>query len=256
MRGASALLARLAPRGRPQWRPSPGLAVVLALLVAQFALWHFRLVGIQPRLDVVPPVPTRLALEAAAFGDRQVLFRHKALELQAFGDAGGRSTPLEQYDYQELVRWFDALGSLDHRSAVVPTIAAFVFGQTKNPAQLRLVADYLRRHARRDPELHYRWTAHAAMIAAHRLNDPDLALSILSDLDGVRPEALPGWMRAMPAFLRARLGQERAALELFQAILKNGDALTDTERAYLVWQIEQLRKQIGIPREEPQGARK
>ena len=233
--------AAAAHSGAPVWPQRLLLLALLAGLAAQALLWTLQLGRIQPRLDTVPTAPTALSLRAAAMGDSQALFRWRVLELQAFGDRGGRVTPLTQLDYTELVRWFDVLGTLDARASHVPTIAAFVFGQTTDPAQLRLIAEHLRRHARQDLAKQYRWNTHAAMLAAHRLNDSALAFDTLSDLDTVPAGELPVWVRMMPAFLHAQVGEAQAAADLLQAILSSGEDLPATEQRYLQWQIQRLR---------------
>lgn len=245
--------AATAPAGsrRPVWPQRLLLLGLFGLLTAQAVLWTGQLARIQPRLDIVPPAPSAIALHAAALGDHQALFRWRALELQAFGDSGGRVTPLNQLDYDELVRWFDALDSLDPRAAHVPTLAAFVFGQTRDPAQLRLVADYLRRHARHDLARQYRWNAHAATLAAHRLGDRALAFEILSELGALPAQDLPIWVRLMPAFLYTQLGETEAATDLLRAILVSGEDLPATEQRYLHWQIERLQS-AGTPPEKAQ----
>ncbi|WP_372827694.1 hypothetical protein [Polaromonas sp.] len=228
-------------------RPTATTWLLLALFALQFALWQGRLAGIQPRLDVVPPAPQRQALLASTFGDAQTAFRWRVLELQAFGDAGGRTTPLQQYDFAELVRWFEALDSLDGQASVVPTMAAFIYGQTPDPAQLRQVVDYLRRRGAANPAREYRWTTHAAMLAAHKLGEPALALDILSDLKQVPESALPRWVQMMPAFVYAQVGERQSAADLLRAILGDGKPLAPSDRQYLEWQIGRLTSPPGAP---------
>lgn len=228
------------PRTAVRPRAWLGAAIVL-LLAAQALLWQGQLVHLRPRLDVVPPPPSAWAMKAQALGDEAFLHRWRVLELQVFGDSGGRATPLRQFDYARLTEWFRALDGLDPRSDVVPTIAAYIFGQTREPAQQRLIIDYLREHARNDMGRKFRWTAHAALLARHRAGDVELALATLDDLSLAPASSLPGWVRLMPAFLRAQVGEREAAIDLMR-VMAQDPQLAETERAYLAWQIERLQK--------------
>ncbi|OYY53717.1 MAG: hypothetical protein B7X59_00530 [Polaromonas sp. 39-63-203] len=226
------------------WQKLPRPTAIGWLLMLLFALhvivWQTQVTNIRPRLDVVPPAPAAWELRAASFGDEQLAFRSRVLELQSFGDTGGRATPLSEYDYAELVRWFEALDKLDPKARVVPTMAAFLYGQSSDDAQVRQIVGYLRRRGAADPQREYRWTAQASMMAAHRLQDPAFAMEILGDLKQADMARLPAWVRLLPAFLHARVGEREAAADLLRAILATSKNLPESEKRYLESQIKQL----------------
>jgi hypothetical protein len=159
----------------------------------------------------VPPAPPPLLALTMALGDPQLFYRAAAFALQNMGDEGGRVTPLATYDYSRLGDWLDLLDRLDPKARYAPALAAYYFGQTRDPDDLRRIVGYLRRVGARDPARNRRWLTHAAWLARHRLEDLPLALAIARHLAGLPEGAAPLWVRQMPAFVLAEVGAREAA---------------------------------------------
>lgn len=210
---------------------SPVWLLALALLAQAAFWWGSRdLRGEQP---VVPPPPSERAVAALAFGDRQFLYRALGLEVQNLGDTGGRFTPLARYDYRRLAGWFDRLDALDPRADYAPALAAHYYGQTPKSEDVRHVVAYLRRHAAGDPERKWRWLAHAAYLARHKVKDLDLALAVARELAGLAVPGIPIWTKQMPAFVLAAAGDTEAARDLMAVLLATTKDLSPQERTYL-----------------------
>jgi hypothetical protein len=198
----------------------------------------------------VPPVPSPRAATAMMLGDAQLAYRSGAMTLQNLGDSGGRVTPLKEYDYARLGQWFATLDALDPAADHVPMIAAYYFGATRVPGDIRYVIDYLE-HAGDSPVAQkWRWLAHAAYLSRHRLNDMPRALDIayklarLEPLDG-RP--LPLWARQMPALLLGEQGDRDAARALIMQMLMEDDHLHPNEVNFM---RGYLSEQLGVPAAE------
>lgn len=204
--------------------------LLIGVALMQLVFWSLtRTIRVEPEL--VPPAPTPEALDLLAFGDRQFLYRALGLEVQNFGDTGGRFTPLLDYDYARLGEWFDRLDRLDPVADYAPAIAAQYYGLTPTGADTVHIVLYLARHARRDITHKWRWLAQAAYMARHKVKDLPLALDLareLADLSNRYP-GLPVWTRSMPAFILAEMGETEAARLLLGAILESEPSLSPEE---------------------------
>ena len=99
------------------------------ILLLQAALWQASLHH-KPQLEIVPSVPSAVAVKAIAFGDNQFFFRVLGFYIQNFGDTFGRYIPLKDYDYAKLNRWFKLLDTLDNVSDYMPSMASYYFSQS------------------------------------------------------------------------------------------------------------------------------
>jgi hypothetical protein len=209
-----------------------GLIVLAAalLLHAVLALQHRERQADWPGVPLPPPLPVAPAL---ALGDSQLFYRAAAFALQNMGDEGGRVTPLADYDYKRLGDWLDLLDRLDPAARHAPTLAAYYFGQTPDPEGLRRIVAYLGRVGARDPARNWRWLTHAAWLARHRLHDLPLALAVARHLAGLPEGAAPLWVRQMPAFVLAEVGEHEAARDLMATILATDTGLAPDEAALI-----------------------
>ncbi|MBL3677259.1 MAG: hypothetical protein JKP92_07150 [Alphaproteobacteria bacterium] len=203
------------------------LTLLLALaLCAQGAVW-LSLRHEQARWPGTPPVPRSAG--ALALGDAQLAYRIAGLTLQNMGDMGGNTTPLSDYDYSALGRWFALMDAMDPRANFAPYLAAYYFGGTQNPQDLGPIVDYLARVGTR-PEppgpqsMKWRWLAQGVFLARYRMKDMPLARSLARDLSALAVERgdLPIWARNMEAMVASAMGEKEAALGLLLALLKDG----------------------------------
>lgn len=209
-----------------------GLVVLLLALVVHAGLaLHHR--GLRAAFAGVPPPPPFLVAPAMALGDGQLFYRAAAFALQNMGDEGGSVTPLADYDYARVGDWLDLLDRLDPTARYAPTLAAYYFGQTPNPDDLRRIVDYLSRVGARDPARNWRWLTHAAYLARHRLDDLPLALEVASHLAGLSDPDVPLWVRQMPAFVLAEVGEREAARDLMATILATDPDIPPDEVALI-----------------------
>lgn len=182
------------------------------------------------RTDAAPsPVMARIA----GLGDGQFYYRAAGLGLQTMGDWAGQLTPLERYDYGRLAGWFSLLSQLDPRSHYVPSLAAYYYGLSRNPAQVRLVIGYLRRIGLENPQQNWNYLAYAVYLARHRVKDPLLALEMAQELAALKAEGLPAWTRQLPAFVLADAGELEAARTILEAILASTPNLDPAEQYFI-----------------------
>lgn len=217
-------------------RARRGALILLAaalLLHAALALHHRER---RAEWSGVPPPPSLPTAPALALGDPQLFYRAAAFALQNMGDEGARVTPLADYDYARLGAWLDLLDRIDPRARYAPTLAAYYFGQTPDPGGVRRIVAYLSRVGARDPARNWRWLTHAAYLARYRLHDLPLALEVARHLAGLTAGKVPLWVRQMPAFVLAEVGDREAARDLMATILAT-DANLSPEEAALIEQF-------------------
>jgi hypothetical protein len=179
--------------------------------------WHS--LAHKPRLEIVPSVPSEVAVKAIAFGDHQFFFRVLGFYLQNFGDTFGRYTPLKEYDYDKLHRWFLLLDTLDRESNYIPSMASYYFSQSQNAADTRYVVDYLRKHAEGRLQEKWWWQAQAVYLANHRLHDSALALELALPL--VHARNVPIWVNQLAAFIYEKQGEFAAAYGIMEHLKQN-----------------------------------
>jgi len=206
-------------------------AVALGLLAAQLAL-SLALLAWRPAVEPVPPAPAAAHLALMTLGDAQAAYRLGALSVQNFGDTGGRTLPLADYDYERLTAWFDALTELDPEAWHVPVLAATYYGLTPVAEDARTVTAWLHRHAMAQPAARWRLLAQAVHLARHQLADLPLALTLARDLAAFEVAAMPIWTRQLPAQILAEMGDVAAARREIEAIERRFPDLPEAERHY------------------------
>ncbi len=211
-------------------RKNAGLWICFFLVLAlQLALW-VSVRDTRTSWGNVPPVPSTAAMKIQVLGDTQMAYRIAALMLQNLGNTGGYTAKFEEYDYERLMSWFERAGALDARSDMLALLAAYYFSATENPAQLRLVIDYLAKAGDSAEGQKWRWLAQAVYLARFRLNDNELALFLARKLAALDNPAMPLWTRRMPAIILSDLRQEDAAYTMMREMLRDGaDKLLTSE---------------------------
>jgi hypothetical protein len=194
--------------------------LALALILGLNLLFWCGSRDIYERWEGVPPVPTRTGAITMTLGDVEFSYRILALTLQNLGDLGVDTTPLRDYNYKELNKWFFLLNDLDPASDHVPMIAAYYFGATRVPKDVAYVIDYLSAVGQVPVGEKWHWLAQAVYLAQHRMYDFDLALKLAYKLRNMPNSAtFPQWAREMPAFVLAKKGDKQAAKELIENML-------------------------------------
>ena len=224
-------------------------AAILALLVLNFAFW-IGTSDIYARWEGVPPVPTKDGALMMTLGDTEFSYRFGAITLQNLGDYGGQVTPLKDYNYARLGKWFWLLHDLDPASNHVPMLAAYYFGGTRTPSDVKVIVDYLGAIGQNPAGNKWRWLVHAIFLARHRLNDMHLALDLAYKLSKMQPvgDVLPEWAREMPAFVLKEQGDKEAARKIVKELLLSSRRFHPNEvnfmRSYLVEQLGADPKEI------------
>lgn len=215
---------------------------LFAFLLLNFLFWCGTK-GIYSRWEGVPPPPTKAGALMMTLGDPEFSYRVLANTLQDLGNIGRDMAPLKNYNYERLGKWFFLLHELDPASDHVPFLAAYYFGATKVPKDAAVVENYLSVVGQIPVGGKWRWLAHAAYLAQHRMNNLDLALDLAYKLKKMSEQGveMPQWARQMPAFVLTVKGNREASKKLMENMLVTDKsalpAEVNTMKAYLIEQL-------------------
>jgi hypothetical protein len=162
------------------------------------------------------------------------------LYLQAFDNQPGISVPFRDLDYGAVEQWLSTALELDPVSQYPVMLAAQVYAQVPDERKQRQMLDFMHREFLRDPEKRWRWLAHAAIIAKHRLKDMPLALQYAEDITRHAKSAL-GWARQMRIFILEDMGETEAAAVLLGGLLATGEVTDSAEIHFLTGRLEALK---------------
>lgn len=175
-----------------------------------------------------------------SLGESIALSRLLVLYLQAFDNQPGISIPFAQLDYTVVSEWLATLLELDPRGQYALMMASHVYTQVPDEAQQRQMLDFVHRQFLRDPDRRWRWLAHAALIAKHRLGDMPLALRYADDV-ARHARGAASWARQMRIFILEDMGEREAAAVLLGGLLENGEVSDANELHFLAARLNEMR---------------
>ncbi len=215
------------------------LAVFLLALAAHGAL---RLMEPRPQATAAAleaPLPDA-ALRALSLGEPQVLSQALTLYLQAFDNQPGISIPFAALDYSRVSAWLKAALALDPAAQYPLMMASQLYGQVPDEARQRAMCEFVQQRFTENPNARWRWLAHCAIMARHRLKDMPLALRYAEDI-AQRAGKASGWARQMRIFLLEDMGEAERAAVLLGGLLANKEVSDAKELHFLTEQLEKLK---------------
>jgi hypothetical protein len=215
----------------------------LCVLIGAF-LFHVAWQSLTPapsaRASALPAPPPVAWLRAASLGDPIPLAQMLTLYLQAFDNQPGISVPFAELDYGIVIAWLSALLELDPAGQYPLMMASHVYAQVSDENKRRMMLEFVHRQFLRDPERRWRWLAHAALIAKHRLGDMPLALRYAEDI-ARHAKSAPGWARQMRIFILEDMGEGEAAAVLLGGLLESGELRDANEIRFLTQRLDSIK---------------
>ena len=190
--------------------PRPVLIVLAVALCLQIA-WQGLQPGPSARAEALGEPAAPAVLRPLAMGDPIALAQLLTLYLQAFDNQPGISIPFLDLDYARVIAWLDAILEMDPVGQYPLLMAAQIYSQVPDPARQRQMCEFVRRQFERDPDRRWRWLAHCAIMAKHRLHDARLALAY-ADAITLRARHASNWARQMRIFILEDLGERGQAV--------------------------------------------
>jgi len=212
--------------------------LLAAALVMQL-WWHAQGPPPDARAQALPAAPQPGALRAASLGEPVTAAQLLLLYLQAFDNQPGISIPFADLDYTRVMAWLDAALGLDARTGYPLMMASQLYGQVPDADKQRAMCDFVRARFVEAPDLRWRWLAHCAIMAKHRLRDPRLALHYAADITRHAGGA-SGWARQMQVFILEDLGESDSARILLGGLLANGEVTDPAELHFLTERLKTL----------------
>jgi hypothetical protein len=217
--------------------------LVLALALAAHVAWQAALPAPEASAAALKAPAPATAWRLASLGEPTALAQLLVLRLQAFDNQPGVSVPFRELDYRVVAQWLEVALALDPRGQYPLMLAAHVYAHVSDEPRQRIMLDFVHRKFFEDPDRRWRWLAHAAIMARHRLDDMPLALRYADDIVMHAGAAL-GWARQMHIFMRADMGEVEAATVLLGGLLESGEVTDPAEIRFLTERLEEL-KSVG-----------
>ncbi|MBF0348805.1 MAG: hypothetical protein HQL81_14155 [Magnetococcales bacterium] len=231
------------PAPTPRTPPRPVVFLLLLGLVMQL-LWGILRPPPTAKTQDLPPPPSSSWLQLATLGDPVALARILMLWLQGFDDQPGLILPLRHLDDTTLEQWLELILSLDPRSDYPLFVALYLYAGTPDRVQTRIMLDFVQRHALLDLKQRWRWLAFAAVIAHHRLNDPQLALRYLDALfPALEQGDLPPWVFGERLSLLHATGQPERARRWIDTLQKQRPSHAPSETRFFSDWLEKLKEE-------------
>ena len=211
-------------------------------LATAFALqlfWHSLQPAPAARAEALPPAPEIAGLRAASFGEPVAAAQMLLLYLQAFDNQPGISIPFRDLDYDRVAAWLDAALRLDPHSAYALMMASQLYAQVPDPGKQRAMCEFVHARFIEAPDARWRWLAHCAIMARHRLQDPALALRYAADITR-RAGRASGWARQMQIFRLEDMGETARAKVLLGGLLATGEVSDPSELHFLTERLQSL----------------
>jgi hypothetical protein len=179
-------------------------------------------------------------LRAASLGEPIALSQLLVLNLQAFDNQPGVSIPFRALDYDAVEAWLAAALALDPAGQYPLMMAAHLYAQVPDEPKQRQMLEFIHRQFLLDPDRRWRWLAHAAIVAKHRLHDMPLALRYAEDI-ALNAKAASNWARQMRIFILEDMGEAQAAAVLLGGLLASGEVTDSAEINFLTLRLRALK---------------
>lgn len=219
--------------------PRPALALLVIALCLQIG-WQAAQPKPSARAEALGPPASPAVLRALSFGEPIALAQLLTLYLQAFDNQPGVSVPFLELDYSRVTAWLKAILALDPAGHYPLLMAAQIYSQVPDPAKQRRMCEFVREQFELDPNRRWRWLAHCAILAKHRLRDERLALAYAEAI--ARDARLAsGWARQMRIFMLEDLGETEAATVLLGGLLASGEVTDPQEIHFLTQRLKDMK---------------
>ena len=217
----------------------PAVGALLAVAFALQLFWHSLQPAPAARAEALPPAPEIAGLRAASFGEPVATAQILLLYLQAFDNQPGISIPFHDLDYDRVTAWLDAALRLDPHSGYALMMASQLYAQVPDAGKQRAMCDFVHARFVEAPDARWRWLAHCAIMAKHRLQDPPLALRYAADITRHAGRA-SGWARQMQIFILEDMGEIASAKVLLGGLLASGEVTDTSELNFLTERLQTL----------------
>jgi len=235
------MLATLLHKDRPvRDVPLPVVLFLIMALIMQLS-WHAQQEVVTAQAEDLPAPMSSDAYKMISLNEPVAVSKLLNLWLQAFDNQPGLSLSFHQLDYVRITQWLDTILALDPRGHYPMLVAARIYGSVSDKVRQRIMLDYIYRKFNEDPNRHWRWLAHASVVAKHNLKDMPLALEYARALaEKATARSVPFWARDMHFMLLEEMGEIETARVMVGALLESGEITDSYELRFLTEKIKEL----------------
>lgn len=169
--------------------------------------------------------------QGLAMGSDQLFSYLLAIRLQLHDNQIGGHVRYNHIYYDQLITWLNRLYQLNPASQYPIFLATNIYTQTTDKQQLSKMLQLIDALFTTNPKLFWHYQVQAAVIAKHKLGDPQFALRIAQKLS-IQPE-IPQWARDMHFLLLADLHEYQSALVIIKNLLAGG-TITDQDELFFL----------------------
>ena len=216
----------------------PWLILMLALVLQ--GIWKVYEPEPKAYARDLPNPPDPRWVKVCDMGEHAFAGQLLSLELFSHDEQPGVSLPYVALDYERVKAWMAAALELDPYNSNLLLAAAQVYSQVPDLKRVRIMLDFVHQQFLLNPDSRWPFLAHAALLARHRLNDMNLALSYARDLSTVK--SAPDWARQMSLLLLSDMGEKAQAKILLGGLIASGTLKDEKEIAFLLNRINSDKK--------------
>ena len=234
--------------------PRPLLLGFVLLLAFQAFHHHFASLRSEFDYQQLGKPLSATTYRGISMGSEQLAGYLLAIRLQLHDSQAGRYFSYNRIDYDILVDWLEKITLVSPGTEYPMLLASRVYSATGDRERLRLILEFIQRRFDDDPQLHWRRLAEASVIAKHKLEDLELALSMAKKL-AQQPASvqMPHWARDIEFLLLAEMNELESAIAIIQALLQ-ADAVTDPdEKRFLEGKLSDFQQKLFESRRSQQN---
>jgi len=213
--------------------PKPVLAMLACALALQISLRAGNPVTPPAATDLQAP-PSESALRLISLGDPIPLAKVLMLYLQSFDYQALNRVPYQALNYDTVEQWLLRILWLDPKGQYPLMAASRLYAEVPDEAKTRQMLDFIYRQFTADPNHRWRWLAHAAAIAKHRLHDLPLARRYAAAIQRHATGAnVPLWAKQMEIFILEDMNELQTARIMIGGLLASGTIHDPAEIRFL-----------------------
>lgn len=228
--------------------PKPVLALLACALALQIALKAGNPVVPPAASDLHAP-PGESTLRLASLGDPIPLAKVLMLYLQSFDLQALNRVPYQALNYDTVQHWLLRILWLDPKGQYPLMAASRLYAEVPDETKVRQMLEFIHRQFTADPNRRWRWLAHAAAIAKHRLRDLPLARRYAAAIQQHATEAnVPLWAKQMEIFILEDMNELQTARIMIGGLLASGTIHDPAEIRFLDQRLRDIEARMKSPR--------
>jgi len=221
--------------------------MVIGLLMLSLGIqivWHQNAPEPSVQIQALTKPPQLELLRIFSLGDPIVAAKILMLWLQAYDSQAGKVFSYQQLNYNSLQKWLEQILHFDPKSQYPLLAASHFYSMIGEPHKKRQMLEFVYQQFFIDPATRWRWLAHAAILAKHRLKDLPLALKYAEAIAAHATPDMPYWAQEMRLFILEDMGELERARLIIGGMLANGQITAPDEIKFLNEKLLALEKQI------------